>query len=128
MEKGKILDSPFFDSRIHSKNVTNKEKWLGYLLGPCGALLINGILGSTFLNQYWTDVLKIGGLWGGAFLIVFPVVSKLLDVVTNFIMGWLIDRTKTKQGKARPYLLLAAFLVPITGILLYLVPDMAPQW
>lgn len=125
---GKMLDGRIFNSRIRSRNVTRKEKWLGYLLGPCGALLLNGILGGTFLNQFWTDVLKLGGVWGGAFLVVFPIVSKIIDVITNFIMGWIIDHTKTKQGKARPYLLLAAFLVPITGILMYIVPDMSPEW
>lgn len=128
MATGKMLNGRIFDSRIRSRNITGKEKWLGYLLGPCGALLINAVLGGSFLNQYWTDVLKLGGLWGGAFLIVFPVFSKILDAITNFIMGWIIDRTKNKQGKARPYLLLSAFLVPITGMLLYLVPNMSISW
>ena len=123
-----MLNSRIFDSRIRSRNVTGKEKWLGYLIGPCGALLINAVLGGSFLNQYWTDVLKLGGLWGGSFLVVFPILSKILDAITNFIMGWIIDRTKTKQGKARPYLLLSAFLVPITGVLLYLVPNMPTSW
>lgn len=128
MAQGKMLSGKIFNSRIRSRNITGKEKWLGYLLGPCGALLINAVLGGSFLNQYWTDVLKLGGLWGGAFLVVFPVFSKILDAITNFIMGWIIDRTKNKQGKARPYLLLSAFLVPITGMLLYLVPNMSISW
>lgn len=123
-----MLSGRIFNSRIRSRNVEGKEKWIGYLLGPCGALLINAILGGSFLNQYWTDVLKIGGLWGGAFLVVFPIISKIIDAITNFIMGWIIDRTKSKQGKARPYLLLSAILVPVTGILLYTVPDMAVEW
>ena len=128
MSHTKFLTGRAWNSRIRSQNVTGKEKWIGYLLGPCGALLINSILGGTFLNQYWTDVLKIGGLWGGAFLVVFPLVSKILDAITNFIMGWIINRTKNKQGKARPYILLSAILVPLTGILMYVVPDMAPEW
>ena len=37
MEK---LSAPIFDSRIKSDTVTNAEKWLGYLLGPAGALLL----------------------------------------------------------------------------------------
>lgn len=109
---GKMLSGKIFDSRIRSRNVEGKGKWLGYLLGPCSALLINAILGGTFLNQYWTDILQIGGLLGGAFLVVFPIVSKIFDAITNFIMNWLIDRTKTKQGRVRPYILLAAFWSP----------------
>lgn len=109
-------------SRIHSENVTKSEKWLGYLLGPAGALLLNGVL-NTYLNVYYTDVLKLTGLWGGAFLVVFPIASKVIDAITNVLMGYIIDRTHTKEGKARPWLLLSAPLVAITGILLFTVPN-----
>ncbi len=118
----KIFSRKLFDSRIHSQNVTNKEKWLGYLLGPCGALLLNAVL-ATYLNVYYTDVLKLTNVWNGAFLIVFPLVSKIIDAITNVIMGYIIDRTKTKQGKARPWLFLSAPLLAITGVLLFIVPN-----
>lgn len=120
--KNEMLSAKLFDSRIHSQNVTGKEKWLGYLLGPCGALLLNAVL-ATYLNVYYTDVLKLATVWGGAFLVVFPLVSKIIDAITNVIMGYIIDRTKTKQGKARPWLLLSAPLVALTGILLFTVPN-----
>ena len=93
-------------SRIKSADVTKGEKWLGYLVGPAGALLLNAVLAS-YLNVYYTDVLKLTGVWGGAFLMVFPILSKVIDAVTNIAMGQLIDRTKTKEGKARPWMLLS---------------------
>ena len=108
-------------SCIHSENVTGKEKWLGYLLGPAGALLLNAVL-ATYLNVYYTDVLKLTGVWCGAFLVVFPIVSKIIDAITNVVMGYIIDRTRTKEGKARPWLLLSAPLLTITGIALFTVP------
>lgn len=116
------LNSPLLNSRVKSKDVTKSEKWLGYLLGPAGALLLNAILAS-YLNVYYTDVLKLTNVWGGAFLAVFPIISKVIDAITNIVMGQIIDRTKTAQGKARPYLLLAAVLLPVTGILLFTVPN-----
>ena len=117
----KALEKKFFDSRIKSTEVTKSEKWLGYLIGPAGALLLNAVL-ATYLNVYYTDVLNLTGVWGGMFLMVFPIVSKIIDAITNVVMGYVIDRTKTKQGKARPWLLLSAPLVAITGILLFTVP------
>lgn len=119
---GKMLSGRIFNSRIHSQNVTAKEKWLGYLIGPCGALLLNAVLAS-FLNVFYTDVLKLTTVWGGAFLVVFPIVSKVIDAITNIIMGYIIDRTKSKQGKARPWLLLSAPLLFVTGVLLFVVPN-----
>lgn len=120
--QGQLLSGKFFESRVHSQNVTGKEKWLGYLLGPCGALLLNAVL-ATYLNVYYTDVLNLTGVWGGVFLAIFPIVSKVIDAITNVIMGYIIDRTKTKQGKARPWLLLSAPLLAVTGVLLFAVPS-----
>ena len=118
----KAINSPLLSSRIRSETVTKSEKWLGYLIGPAGALLLNAVL-ATYLNVYYTDVLNLTPLWGGVFLTVFPIVSKIIDAITNVVMGQVIDRTKTKEGKARPWLLLSAFLVPVTGILLFTVPE-----
>ncbi len=120
--KENLLSGRFFNSRIHSQNVTAKEKWLGYLLGPCGALLLNAVL-ATYLNVYYTDVLNLTTVWGGLFLTIFPIVSKIIDAITNVIMGYIIDRTKTKQGKARPWILLSAPLVAISGVLLFTIPQ-----
>ena len=109
-------------SLIKSPEVKAKEKWLGYLLGPAGALLLNAVL-ATYLNVYYTDVLNLTPLWGGLFLTIFPIVSKVIDAVTNVVMGQIIDRTRHREGKARPWLFLSAFLVPLTGILLFTVPE-----
>ena len=87
-------------SKITGDAVSPKEKWLGYLVGPAGALLLNAVLGS-YLNVYYTDVLNLTGVWGGSFLALFPIISKAIDAVTNLIMGQIIDRTRTKGGKAR---------------------------
>ncbi len=116
------LSSPLLNSRVKSDDVKASEKWLGYLLGPSGALLLNAVL-ATYLNVYYTDVLKLTTIWGGAFLAVFPIISKVIDAITNVIMGYIIDHTKTAQGKARPWLLLSAPLLLISGVLLFVVPQ-----
>lgn len=125
MTRGKQIDLHLPRTRLTTGQVTVKEKWLGYLLGPAGALLLNAVL-ATYLNVYYTDVLKLTPVWGGAFLVVFPIVSKVIDAVTNVVMGYIIDRTHTGEGKARPWLLLSAPLLAITGILLFTVPG-APE-
>ena len=122
MKTGTLLDRKVFQSRVHTPEVGRKEKWLGYLLGPAGALLLNAVL-ATYLNVYYTDVLKLTHIWGGAFLVIFPIISKIIDAITNVIMGYIIDRTHTREGKARPWLLLSAPLLTITGILLFTVPS-----
>lgn len=116
------FSSPLLSSRVKSNEVQKSEKWLGYLLGPSGALLLNAVLG-TYLNVYYTDVLNLTTVWGGAFLTIFPIVSKIIDAITNIVMGYVIDRTKTKEGKARPWIFISAPMITITGILLFTVPS-----
>ncbi len=119
----KLLNARIFNSRVRSKNVEAKEKWIGYLIGPAGALLLNAVL-ATYLNIFYTDVLGLSTVWGGMFLVIFPLLSKIIDAITNVVMGYIIDRTRTKQGKARPWLLLSAFLLTATGIMLFVIPPL----
>ncbi len=116
------LSEKGFASKISTPQVIGKEKWLGYLLGPTGALLLNAVL-ATYLNVFYTDVLKLTSVWGGVFLMAFPIISKVIDAITNVVMGQVIERTRTAQGKTRPWLLLSAPLMAVTGVLLFSVPS-----
>ena len=77
---------------------------------------------SNYLNVYYTDVLDISGIWGGVFIGAFPMIAKLLDVLTFIYMGRVVDNTRSKQGKARPWIFLSAPLLVISMILLFIVP------
>lgn len=111
----------FFDSRIHSEKIEKKEKYLGFFLGPVSVILMNSIL-SNYLNVYYTDVLDISGIWGGVFIGAFPIVAKILDVLTFIYMGRVVDGTNSRQGKARPWIFLSAPLLVISMVLLFVVP------
>lgn len=112
-----IWGAAILQSRTKPDTVTNSEKFIGFLGGPFLVLLLNAVLVG-YCNVYFTDVLGISG----AFLVVFPMVSSLVAVVMNLVMGVLIDRTHTPAGKARPYLLVAAPLLLVSGIALYTLP------
>ena len=118
----KLLGSKVFNTRLKSANVQHSERWLGYLLGPAFVMSMFYISGQSYLNQFYTDVLNLTPIWGGLFLAILPVVSKILDAITNLIMGWLVDHTHSKHGKARPWLLLSAPLLAVCGVLLFTVP------
>jgi GPH family glycoside/pentoside/hexuronide:cation symporter len=119
----KMLSSERFDSRIASYNVRNKERWLGFFLGPALVICTNAICGQSYLNVFYTDVLKLSPVAGGLFLALMPFISKTVDAITNVIMGRLIDNTRSSQGKARPWILVSGPLMAISAILLFLVPD-----
>lgn len=114
----KIFAAGRLDTKIHSDSTTGKEKWLGYFLGPCLTAMVYSGVGGTYLTQFYTDVLGLSGV----FLTLMPLLSKAVDVIMNLLIGRLIDHTRTRQGKARPWLLISGGLIAITGCLLYTVP------
>ena len=119
--KSGLLSSKIFDSRVPPERVTRGEKILGHFMGPIAVVVMNSIL-SNYLNVYYTDVLKIGSIWGGMFISTFPIVAKVLDVLTFIFMGMVVDRTKSRQGKARPWILFSAPLMVVCLVLLFAVP------
>lgn len=104
------------------EKVSKQERFLGYLVGPLGFGFLS-LMVNSYLNVYYTDVCGLGRLWGGSFMSVYPILVKGLDVLTYLAAGWLVDRTVTTQGKARPYLLLSGALLPVSALLLFLVPQ-----
>lgn len=128
-EKKGLFSAPIFNSRIRSANTTNAEKWLGYFLGPMGAYILNfTIIG--YINVFYTDVLNLTNAfpWVVAFLTLFPILSKVLDAVTNLVMGQIIEKTRSKQGKARPWVLISAPLMTVFCILMFSIPKEHSIW
>lgn len=94
--------------------VVNK---FAYALGT-GAGNIYNQIAAAFLLQYYTDTALIGA---GAIATMF-LVCRVFDGISDFAMGALIDRTHSKLGKARPWLLASAPLMLIGTYLLMNVP------
>ena len=135
-----IFASPLLSTKVKSVNVKTPELLIGYFLGPFGALLASGIF-TSFLNRYWKDVLfanyrvfmgydNAGNeIWQlpadspiTTFLSLLPLLSTILIVAGNLIVGQLIERTKTRAGKARPWMLLSSVLLAIGCIVMFVAP------
>jgi GPH family glycoside/pentoside/hexuronide:cation symporter len=73
-----------------------------------------------FLLYYYTDVFGIDAAVAGTMFLL----TRLWDAVNDPIMGIIADRTKTRWGKYRPYLLWMAIPYGICGYLLFANPDL----
>lgn len=117
MSNSNFWNTPLTRSKVSSGNVRMPEMLMGYFIGPFGALLSSGIF-TSILQSYFTDVLKLDL----AFLTTLQLISTILIVAANLIVGQLIERTHTLAGKARPWLLLSALTLSISSVLMFIVP------
>jgi GPH family glycoside/pentoside/hexuronide:cation symporter len=107
--KGGVFDK-LPPTLIRKDNVTLiPEGAVGYLLGPTLALLTNSVL-SNYFNKYMSDVLHVN-TWASIFFTWLPVISVIFVVIGNVLVGRLMDNIRSRNGKARPLLLVS---VPIS--------------
>ena len=113
---------PLLRSRTRQDRVTLPEMVFGYFLGPLCVLVMTSVVSTYYLTYYRTyeDIVA-----NGAFLSLLPLVSVIPMALSNVIIGVLVGRTRTAQGKARPYLLAAAPLLLIAGIGVFCIPELS---
>ncbi|NBH82845.1 MFS transporter [bacterium C-53] len=73
---------------------------------------------SAFLMLYYTDYAGVSALAVGTIMMM----SRVFDGISDIIMGVIVDRTKSKFGKARPWLLRMCVPFAVSGVLLFSVP------
>lgn len=74
---------------------------------------------SAFLVFYYTDYAQVSAAAVG----IIMMISRVFDGISDIIMGMIVDRTKSKWGKARPWMLRMCIPFAISGILLFSVPS-----
>lgn len=84
---------------IDLKNASVKEI-LAFSLLPFGLLTIINVIGNA-LNVYLADYLGLGMVGAGLVLSI----TKIWDAINDPMMGMIVDKTRTKWGKCRPYLI-----------------------
>lgn len=93
-----------------------RTKWF-YGIGDIGNATVNSAI-QFFLLKFFTDAaLVLPALAGSALLI-----GKIWDAINDPLFGWITDRTKSKIGKRRVYMLFGAIPLGISIALLWFVP------
>ncbi|WP_417689300.1 glycoside-pentoside-hexuronide (GPH):cation symporter [Pseudidiomarina sp.] len=98
--------------------ISRREK-VAYGLGDTASNLIFQTV-MLFLAFFYTDIFGISaGTVGTMFLVV-----RLIDAVTDPLMGLLADKTNTRWGQFRPYLLWLVIPFAVCSILAFTTPDL----
>lgn len=91
---------------------------IGYGLGSLGKDLALGVIGS-YLLIFYTDILGISAAAAGVIL----VATKIWDAVNDPMMGAIVDRTNSRFGRFRPYILFVPVPLAVFSALCFVAPD-----
>lgn len=101
--------------------VSLKEK-IGYGLGDAASSIFWKLFGM-YLLFFYTDVFGIDAAVAGTMFLITRIWDSLFDPV----VGVVSDRTESRWGKFRPYLLWVAIPFGIMGVLTFTTPDLSPS-
>lgn len=104
---------------VKAERISPLEK-IGYGLGDTASNVVFQTV-MMFMAFFYTDVFGISAAaMGTLFLVV-----RIIDAVTDPIMGAICDRTETKWGKFRPYLLWLSVPYAVIAVLAFTTPDLS---
>ncbi|MDC9580949.1 MFS transporter [Xenorhabdus sp. PR6a] len=92
---------------------------MGYGFGDAGCNIVGGAV-FLFLNFYYTDIYglnaaTVAAIWLGV---------RVIEAISDPLIGYIADRTQTRWGKFRPYILFCAFPYALFSVLMFTVPDL----
>ncbi|BAX82586.1 MFS transporter [Labilibaculum antarcticum] len=106
-------------NEIESK-LSIKEK-IGYSLGDTASHFVWDMVGFWILIFY-TDTFGISAAAAGTIMLI----ARFWDMISDPIMGIIADRTNTRWGKFRPYILWMALPYSVLAVLTFTTPDLGP--
>lgn len=118
-KKGGFWNLPLLNSRTNKQKVNLWEMAFGYFLGPLCVLAMTSVVSTYYLTFYRTydDVVAQGG-----FLVLLPLISVIPMALANILVGIILGKWKTVQGKARPLILIGGPLLLFSGIVMFIIP------
>lgn len=123
-QKFSALSNKLFGTTPNDGDIQPKEGW-SYSICGLGQNFICTVIGS-YLTVFMTDALGFNintqvGLLNGVYAVaILMLVVRIFDACNDPIMGSIVDRTRTKWGKCRPYLLWMAIPIAFMTILCFL--------
>ncbi len=90
---------------------------IAYGCGDSACNIVYGMI-NTLLTLFYTDYVGISPITVGMVMLI----SRVFDGSSDLIMGFIVDKTKSKWGKSRPWLLWMAIPYGVSAILMFTVP------
>lgn len=107
-------------STKHSKNSMSLREKLGYAIGDMSFSIYWNLL-SIYLLFFYTDVFGISAAAAGTMFLV----TRVWDAANNPFMGIIADRTESRWGKFRPYLLWGSLPLCLVFVLGFYTPPLS---
>jgi len=120
-----IAESTIDDARITSEkthsasHILPRQTKISYGMGDFGNNIVWQML-SIWLAIFYTDVFGLHATHVGTMYLLV----RIFDAVTDPLVGYWVDRTRTRWGSCRPFIMLGAFPLALSFVMVFYTPDL----
>ncbi|MFW5780302.1 MAG: MFS transporter [Bacillota bacterium] len=114
----RIKDVP--TEKVTEKNFMEKKELRAFAIAAGGQGMVYAIM-SSYISDFYTNILLVPPV----FVFILMLASRVWDAINDPVMGMIADKTQTKWGKMRPYIILTPIPIAILSVLLFFTPDIS---
>lgn len=117
LSKG-LFEKDFMQSKATTRNMTTKEKFLGYILGPAFVVIYNCMI--SYLREiFYVDVWQFDINFGAGAYMSMHTTATVLSTITGLLIGYLTAHTVSRAGRIRPYVLIGSLIMAVSGVAMF---------
>lgn len=120
LKKG-LFEKDFMQTKITTHSMSFKEKALGYAIGP-GFIAVYTCMLTSLREMFYLSVIPVDKLFGAGTYMSLQTVSTILGTVIGLLFSYVVERTVSRAGRFRPYVLMGAILMALCGIGMFWTP------
>ena len=120
--KGGMFDRKVWQTKVTTNRITTKERFLGHILGP-GLTYTFFSLVLALRELYYMDILRINEVFHNDLTYLYiTTAASLVGIATGLLINHLTEKTVSKAGRFRPYILIGTWIMAISGFCLFWSP------
>lgn len=114
LKKG-LFEKDFMQTRITTNSMSFKEKLFGYALGP-GFVAVYITMVTSLREMFYLSVMPLDKWYGSGTYMSLQTISSILGTAMGLLLNYITERTVSRAGRFRPYVLIGTIMMALTGI------------
>ena len=119
--KNGLFDKKFMQTKATTHSMSFKEKCFGYALGP-GFVMVYTLMVTSLREMFYMQVIPLDQIFGVGTYMQMQTICSLIALPMGWIMSWINQKTVSKSGRFRPYVLIGTILMCLSGIGMFWTP------
>ena len=121
LSKG-LFEKDFMQTRIKSNHISKAEKWLGYALGP-GFAMLHFTMVASLRERFYMQINVLNDLFNNPLTYgTMNTVANIIGVLLGLYINYMVERTASKAGRFRPWVLIGSLLMAVFGVFMFWSP------